>query len=116
MSDEESFEYLVKKTVAKQLGKVPEVESADGESSEEAEGQPAAQKKPQGEAEYTKEWLDEHIKKDAKIIEDLGADSLDIVELIMAIEEDFGVDVPDEVAEEHTTVADVIKYVQDHQN
>ncbi len=48
---------------------------------------------------------------DAKFIEDLGADSLDQVELVMALEEEFGVDIPDEDAEKLTTVGDAIKYI-----
>lgn len=51
------------------------------------------------------------VTEKAKFIEDLGADSLDIVELIMALEEAFGVDVPDEDAENLKTVGDVIAYV-----
>lgn len=48
----------------------------------------------------------------AKFIEDLGADSLDIVELVMAMEEAFGVDIPDEEAENIKTVADAINFVK----
>jgi acyl carrier protein len=51
----------------------------------------------------------------AKFIEDLGADSLDTVELVMALEEDFGIEVPDEQAEKLQSVGDVIKYVEDSQ-
>jgi len=51
------------------------------------------------------------ITPDKRIKEDLGADSLDVVELIMGIEEQFGVAVPDEAAEQIKTVADLIKYV-----
>jgi acyl carrier protein len=49
----------------------------------------------------------------AKFIEDLGADSLDTVELVMAFEEEFNVEVPDEEAEKLQTVGDVIKYIED---
>ena len=49
----------------------------------------------------------------ASFIEDLGADSLDIVELVMAFEEEFGVEVPDEDAEKLQTVGDVIKYIEE---
>ena len=49
----------------------------------------------------------------AKFIEDLGADSLDIVELVMAMEEAFGVDIPDEEAENIRTVEDAVGYIQD---
>lgn len=48
----------------------------------------------------------------AKFIEDLGADSLDIVELVMAMEEAFGIDIPDEEAENIRTVADAVTYVR----
>jgi len=48
----------------------------------------------------------------AKFIEDLGADSLDIVELVMAMEEAFSVDIPDEEAENIRTVSDAINYIQ----
>ena len=51
----------------------------------------------------------------AKFIEDLGADSLDTVELIMALEEEFGIEVPDEQAEKLATVGDVVKYIEEHQ-
>ena len=47
--------------------------------------------------------------------EDLGADSLDTVELVMALEEEFGIEVPDEQAEKLQSVGDVIKYVEDSQ-
>lgn len=49
----------------------------------------------------------------AKFIEDLGADSLDTVELVMAFEEEFAIDIPDEDAEKITTVADAIQYIKD---
>ena len=49
----------------------------------------------------------------AKFIEDLGADSLDTVELVMAREEEFGIEVPDEQAEKLQSVGDVIKYVEE---
>ncbi len=54
----------------------------------------------------------EQVKPEAKFIEDLGADSLDTVELVMAFEEEFGIEVPDEEAEKLTTVGDVINYVE----
>ena len=50
----------------------------------------------------------------ASFIDDLGADSLDTVELVMALEEGFGLEIPDEEAEKITTVKDDIKYIQDH--
>ncbi len=48
---------------------------------------------------------------DAKFIEDLGADSLDTVELVMAFEEEFGIEVPDEAAEKLLSVGDVVRYI-----
>ncbi|MEM9400700.1 MAG: acyl carrier protein [Verrucomicrobiota bacterium] len=55
----------------------------------------------------------EQVTLEAKFIEDLGADSLDVVELVMAFEEQFGVEVPDEDAEKLQTVGDVVKYIED---
>ena len=52
----------------------------------------------------------------AKFIEDLGADSLDIVELVMAMEEDFGIDIPDEEAENIRTVEDAVNFVKKSSN
>jgi len=49
----------------------------------------------------------------AKFIEDLGADSLDTVELVMALEEEFGHEIPDEEAEKLQSVGDVIKYIEE---
>ena len=57
----------------------------------------------------------EQITPEAKFIEDLGADSLDTVELVMALEEEFGNEIPDEDAEKLTSVADVISYVEEAQ-
>jgi acyl carrier protein len=57
----------------------------------------------------------EQVVPAAKFIEDLGADSLDTVELVMALEEEFGIEVPDEQAEKLQSVADVIKYVEEAQ-
>jgi acyl carrier protein len=53
----------------------------------------------------------EQVKPEAKFIEDLGADSLDTVELVMAFEEEFGVEVPDDEAEKLISVGDVIKHL-----
>jgi len=50
---------------------------------------------------------------EAKFIEDLGADSLDTVELVMALEEEFGLEIPDEEAEKILTVRDAIQYIKD---
>jgi len=55
----------------------------------------------------------EQVVPAAKFIEDLGADSLDTVELVMALEEEFGIEVPDEQAEKLQSVGDVIKYVEE---
>jgi acyl carrier protein len=57
----------------------------------------------------------DQVTPEAKFIEDLGADSLDTVELIMALEEEFGIEVPDEQAEKLATVGDVVKYIEEHQ-
>jgi acyl carrier protein len=56
----------------------------------------------------------EQVVPEAKFIEDLGADSLDTVELVMALEEEFGVEVPDEQAEKLQSVGDVMKYIEEH--
>lgn len=53
----------------------------------------------------------DQLKPEAKFIEDLGADSLDTVELVMAFEEEFGIEVPDEDAEKLTSVGEIIAYV-----
>ena len=57
----------------------------------------------------------DQVTDDAKFIEDLGADSLDQVELVMALEEEFGTDIPDEEAEKLTTVGDAVKYIESNQ-
>ena len=54
------------------------------------------------------------VKEDSKFIEDLGADSLDVVELVMALEEKFDIEIPDEDAEKILTVADAIKYLENN--
>ena len=55
----------------------------------------------------------EKVTPEASFVEDLGADSLDTVELVMAFEEEFNVEVPDEDAEKLQTVGDVIKYIEE---
>ncbi len=55
---------------------------------------------------------EDQVKADAKFVEDLGADSLDTVELVMAFEEEFGIEVPDEDAEKLTSVGDVTTYIE----
>ena len=54
------------------------------------------------------------VTEGAKFVEDLGADSLDTVELVMALEEEFSIEIPDEDAEKITTVGDASKYILDH--
>ncbi len=54
------------------------------------------------------------VKEDSRFIEDLGADSLDVVELVMALEEKFDIEIPDEDAEKILTVADAIKYIENN--
>ncbi|ATW42703.1 acyl carrier protein [Glaesserella parasuis] len=57
----------------------------------------------------------EDVKPEASFIEDLGADSLDTVELVMALEEEFDIEIPDEEAEKITTVQSAIDYIQNNQ-
>lgn len=58
----------------------------------------------------------EQIKMDSTIIDDLGADSLDVVELIMALEEAFEIEIPDEDAEKINSVGDIVNYIEAHKN
>jgi acyl carrier protein len=51
---------------------------------------------------------------EAKFIDDLGADSLDIVELVMALEDEYSIEIPDEDAEKIETVGDAIRYIEEH--
>lgn len=55
----------------------------------------------------------DQVTHDAKFIEDLGADSLDTVELVMALEEEFDQEIPDEQAEKLQSVGDVVKYIEE---
>ena len=55
----------------------------------------------------------EKVTTEASFVEDLGADSLDTVELVMAFEEEFGIEIPDEDAEQLQTVGDAIRYLQE---
>ena len=59
--------------------------------------------------------IEEDVKPEASFVEDLGADSLDTVELVMALEEEFDIEIPDEEAEKITTVQSAIDYVQNNQ-
>jgi acyl carrier protein len=67
--------------------------------------------------EIVAEQLERDVKEvtnTASLIDDLGADSLDVVELVMKMEEEFGVEIPDEEAEKIKTVNDVIQYITTH--
>ena len=57
----------------------------------------------------------ETITPDSNILDDLGADSLDVVDLIMSVEDEFGIEVPDEALEEIRTVDEMVKYIEDHE-
>ena len=57
---------------------------------------------------------EEEIQVDSSFVDDLGADSLDIVELIMAMEEEFSLEIPDEDAEKLVSVSDAVKYVKEN--
>jgi acyl carrier protein len=56
----------------------------------------------------------DEVKEDSKFVEDLGADSLDVVELVMALEEKFDIEIPDSDAESIVTVGDAIKYIENN--
>ncbi len=73
-------------------------------------------------AERVKKIVVEHLNVDAEkvqdnasFIEDLGADSLDTVELVMAFEEEFGIEIPDDAAESIVTVGDAVKFIEKSQ-
>jgi len=57
---------------------------------------------------------DEEVTPEASFVDDLGADSLDTVELVMALEEEFEIEIPDEAAEKITTVQEAIGYIEKH--
>jgi len=57
---------------------------------------------------------EDEVKEEAKFIDDLGADSLDTVELVMALEEEFNIEISDEDAEKITTVHDAVTYIESH--
>ena len=54
----------------------------------------------------------EEVKSESKFVEDLGADSLDVVELVMALEEKFDIEIPDDAAEKIATVGDAVEYIE----
>lgn len=56
----------------------------------------------------------DEVKIESRFVDDLGADSLDVVELVMALEEKFGIEIPDEAAEKITTVGDVVTYIENN--
>lgn len=58
---------------------------------------------------------EDEVNPDARFVDDLGADSLDVVELIMRIEEELDIEIPDEDAEKLQTVKDAVAYVESHQ-
>ncbi len=58
---------------------------------------------------------EDKVKNEASFVDDLGADSLDTVELVMALEEEFETEIPDDEAEKITTVQMAIKYISEHQ-
>jgi acyl carrier protein len=57
---------------------------------------------------------EDEVKSEASFVDDLGADSLDVVELVMALEEEFGLEISDEDAEKITTVGEAVKYIESH--
>ncbi len=57
---------------------------------------------------------EDEVTSEASFIDDLGADSLDIVELIMALEEEFGLEIPDDEAEKISTVTDAVEYIREN--
>ena len=57
---------------------------------------------------------EKEVKPEAHFVDDLGADSLDVVELVMALEEEFHLEISDEDAEKITTVGDAVKYIDEH--
>lgn len=59
---------------------------------------------------------EEEVNMESTFVDDLGADSLDIVELVMAFEEEFDMEIPDEDAEKIKTVGDAVKYIEDKDN
>lgn len=62
------------------------------------------------------EKSEEEISNESSFVDDLGADSLDTVELVMALEEEFEIEIPDEEAEKIATIQDAINFINDHIN
>ncbi len=58
---------------------------------------------------------EEEIKMESSLMDDLGADSLDLVDLVMSIEDEFGIEVPDTAIENMKTIADAVKFIEEHQ-
>ena len=58
---------------------------------------------------------EDKVTMEASITDDLGADSLDVVDLVMSLEEEFDVEIPDDQVENIKTVGDIVKYIEDHQ-
>lgn len=57
---------------------------------------------------------EDSVNSETRVVEDLGADSLDVVELLMALEDEFGISMPDEVAMQLKTVGDIVDYIDKH--
>lgn len=57
---------------------------------------------------------DDSIQEDSLLAEDLGADSLDAIDIVMSVEDEFGLEVPDEVVESMSTVSDIVKFIEDN--
>ncbi len=57
----------------------------------------------------------EEVTYESNILDDLGADSLDVVDLVMTIEDEFGIEVPDEALKDIRTVEEMVKYIEDHE-
>lgn len=55
-----------------------------------------------------------NITMDSELVDDLGADSLDSIDIVMSVEDEFGIEVPDEVIENIKTVADIVDYIESH--
>jgi acyl carrier protein len=95
---------------------------ADGGRNDNVRARPVDEESPMSDtAERVKKIVVEHLGVDdskvtenASFVDDLGADSLDTVELVMAFEEEFGCEIPDEAAEKILTIKDAINYIEEH--